>query len=220
VQGQARVVTFDQQPGFATLRAAFPPGSVAGVALGGSVAVNGTCLTVTGQPAADELTFDLISETLRATNLGTLRVGSAVNFERSARLGDEVGGHHVSGHVHATALLSELEDTENNRRLTFTVPERLTQYILPKVSVLLCSYLGAHSPLQGFIAVDGCSLTVGPVTSNTFQVWLIPETLRVTTFGERKVGDSVNLELDAQTVATVDTVLRFLEAREAANSGA
>ena len=132
VQGRARVVAFDRQPGFATLRAAFPPGSVDGVAIGASVALNGTCLTVTSQPQPDELCFDLIVETLRATNLGDLLAGGYVNFERSARLGEEVGGHHVSGHVHTTAVVQRLEDTPGNRCLHFAVPHEFMKYILPK----------------------------------------------------------------------------------------
>lgn len=132
VQGKACVVSFEQQPGFATLRAAFPAGSVDGVTLGASVAINGTCLTVTQQPSANELCFDLIVETLRATNLGRLKVGDSVNFERSARVGDEVGGHNVSGHVHTTVIVLRVEDTPNNRKLVFKVPAHLMKYIFPK----------------------------------------------------------------------------------------
>ena len=131
VQGKARVSAFDKKDGFATLRAAFPPGSVAGISVGASVAVNGTCLTVT-QQQGDELCFDLIVETLRATNLGALSVDSAVNFERSARIGDEVGGHNVSGHIHATAIISAVENTPSNRKVVFKVPQALMKYILAK----------------------------------------------------------------------------------------
>jgi riboflavin synthase len=132
VQGKALVQAFDQKADFATLRVAFPAGCTAGIAIGASVAINGTCLTVT-QQQADDLCFDLIVETLRATNLGTLRVGSEVNFERSARIGDEVGGHNVSGHVHTTAVVKLVEDTPDNRKVVFTVPQQLMKYILPKV---------------------------------------------------------------------------------------
>ena len=114
---------------------------------GASVAINGTCLTVT---AIDEsrLSFDIISETLRRTNLGKLGEGSAVNFERSARMGDEIGGHTVSGHVHTTASISAIERREDDVRMQFTLQDPLwRKYILPK----------------GFVAVDGCSLTVGEV---------------------------------------------------------
>jgi len=196
VQGQARVASFVHRDDAATLRLAFPAGAVDGVPLGGSVAVAGTCLTVTAQQG-DELCFDLIVETLRATSLGALQPGSVVNFERSARVGDEVGGHNVSGHVSSTAVVARVEESPSNRRLDFTVPPGLMKYILPK----------------GFVAVDGCSLTVGEVGPDSFCVWLIPETLRVTTFGLRRPGDVVNLELDSATVAIVDTVERVLQAR-------
>ena len=218
MQGKAKVTSFDKKPGFATLRALFPPGSVAGIAVGASVAVNGTCLTVT-QQHGNELCFDLIVETLRATNLGTLGVDSSVNFERSARFGDEVGGHTVSGHVHTTAAISDIEITPSNRKVVFKVPPALMKYILPKASTVAPGHARAIAleltiaPAQGFIAVDGCSLTVGEVTPDTFCVWLIPETLRATTFGDRAVGDVVNIELDSQTVAIVDTVERVLAAR-------
>ena len=135
MQGKAQVTAFDRKADFATLRARFPPGSATGVAIGASVAINGTCLTVT-QQHGDELCFDLIVETLRATNLGALRVGSAVNFERSARIGDEVGGHNVSGHVHTTAVISAVEDTPDNRKVVFTVPPQLMKYILSKARVV------------------------------------------------------------------------------------
>ena len=148
MQGKAKVTSFDKKPGFATLRALFPSGSVAGIAVGASVALNGTCLTVT-QQHGDELCFDLIVETLRATNLGALAVDSSVNFERSARFGDEVGGHNVSGHVHTTAAISDIEITPSNRKVVFKVPHTLMKYILPKARAplrraapMLCT--GAH----------------------------------------------------------------------------
>lgn len=132
VQGTATVSAFDKQPEFARLRAVLPHGAANGVTVGASVAINGTCLTVTEQ-RGDELCFDLIVETLRATSLGGLTVGSRVNFERSARVGDEVGGHNVSGHVHTTAVISVVEETPSNRRVVFKVPRALMKYILPKV---------------------------------------------------------------------------------------
>ena len=88
--------------------------------IGASVAINGTCLTVTSQQGAC-LRFDVMAETLRRTNLGALAPGAPVNFERSARVGDEIGGHTVSGHVHTTARISRVTDTENNRRVEFEV---------------------------------------------------------------------------------------------------
>lgn len=129
------------------LQVTFPKGAADGIQLGASVAINGTCLTVT-EINGGTLSFDIIVETLRATNLGLLREGSRVNYERSARVGDEIGGHTVSGHVHTSARISEDASTEDNRRVVMTLAEpKFIKYILPK----------------GFVAVDGCSLTVGEV---------------------------------------------------------
>ena len=141
--------------------------------------------------------FDLIVETLRATNLGELVPGSDVNFERSARVGDEIGGHTVSGHVHAKATIVEQEDTENNRKVVFELDEKWSKYILPK----------------GFVAVDGCSLTVGETSPGRFNVWLIPETIRQTVFAEKSVGSTVNIEIESQTQTIVDTIERVLAER-------
>jgi riboflavin synthase len=202
VQGKARVEAFETLDGeFARLTLGFPSGTLDGIRIGASVAVNGTCLTVV-ELGADgaSASFDLIVETLRATNLGKLSVGSEVNYERSARVGDEIGGHTVSGHVHCTAAIAEVVDTENNRKVVFETSDRgLIKYVLPK----------------GFIAIDGCSLTVGEVdkTTGRFNVWLIPETLRVTVLGTKRVGDTVNIEIESQTQVIVDTIERYMAER-------
>lgn len=197
VQGTAEVVEVDGKTNFSQLQIQFPAGRTAGVQTGASVAINGTCLTVT-EIHGDRLCFDVMGETLRATNLGGLALGSKVNFERSARVGDEIGGHNVSGHVHTTATIVGVQDSENNRRLLFRLADpSWSKYVLPK----------------GFIAVDGCSLTVGEVEGDTFSVYLIPETMRVTVFGFKGQGDSVNVEIEAQTQAIVDTVERVIAAR-------
>uniref|UniRef100_A0A7S3RAB6 Lumazine-binding domain-containing protein n=1 Tax=Dunaliella tertiolecta TaxID=3047 RepID=A0A7S3RAB6_DUNTE len=194
VQGMAEVVNVDSKDNFSQLRIAFPPGHVDGIKLGASVAINGTCLTVT-QAQGEVLNFDVMMETLRATSLGGLQTGSRVNFERAAKFGDEVGGHNVSGHVHSTARISNVEETPNNRRVTITLEDpKWMKYILPK----------------GYIAVDGTSLTVGEVTSDSFTVYLIPETLRATVLGIKGVGDKVNIEVETQTQAIVDTVERVV----------
>lgn len=138
-------MSFEQRLEFATLRAAFPAGAVDGVSLGASVSVNGTCLTVTQQPSANELCFDLIKETLRATSLGGLQVGDTFNFERSARFGDEVGGHNVSGHVHTTATVLRVEDTPDNRSMFFSLSSpQFMKYIFPKAR----GSLHRHRPLS------------------------------------------------------------------------
>jgi riboflavin synthase len=109
-------------------------------------------------------------------------------------------GHTVSGHISCTAIVSEVKDLENNtRKLTFELPDdKWMKYILSK----------------GFIAVNGCSLTIGDVVGRTFCVWLIPETLRVTVFGSIQAGESVNVEIESQTQAIVDTVERVLASKQ------
>mmetsp|Transcript_31154 Transcript_31154/g.69261 ORF Transcript_31154/g.69261 Transcript_31154/m.69261 type:complete len:263 (+) Transcript_31154:2044-2832(+) len=202
VQGTAKVVSVDRKENFSQLVIQFPEGKTDGIQIGASVAINGTCLTVT-EIKPTQLSFDIMVETLRATNLGELDNGSIVNFERSARVGDEIGGHNVSGHVHTKATIVEIQETANNRRITFELPdERWMKYVLPK----------------GYIAVDGTSLTIGEVWDRRFCVYLIPETLRVTVFGIKGVGDSVNIEIETQTQAIVDTTERVVAAYLARNA--
>lgn len=192
VQGIASVEALTQKPGLTTLSVRFPADRVEQVSIGASVALNGTCLTVTGQDG-DCLSFDAMQETLFRTTLGQLRTGDRVNFERAARIGDEIGGHLLSGHIHTTARLVGIEVPENNRTLTFEVPDAWAPYLFAK----------------GYIAIDGASLTIGEVNGNRFNVHLIPETLRATTFGERVEGDEVNIEIDSQTQTIVDTLARM-----------
>ena len=196
VQAAVPVVALVEQPQLASLTLELPERLCAGLAIGASIAVNGTCLTITGFEGR-RVQFDAMMETLRVTNLGDLKVGDRVNVERAARHGDEVGGHILSGHVHAQAEIVRIERPENNHEIVFRAPAALMKYLLPK----------------GFVALNGCSLTIGRVEGDTFDVWLIPETLRATTYGELQVGALVNLEIDAQTQAIVDTVERVLAER-------
>ena len=170
-----------------------------GLQLGASVAVNGTCLTVTRHDA-DVTYFDIIKETTNTTNLGQLVSSSKVNVERSFKVGDEVGGHVVSGHVSTTAELVELHHQGNDRVLTFKVEPKWQNYIFHK----------------GYVALDGASLTVSSVdrVASAFSVSLIPETIERTTLGMLDVGRFVNVEIDSQTQAVVDTVERVLAERQ------
>lgn len=199
VQGIATIDRVEAHPGLSTFVIAFPPGSLEGVTIGASVAIDGTCMTVTRQEE-DCLWFDAMQETLRLTTLGGLREQDKINFERAARIGDEIGGHLLSGHIHTTATLVSVETPENNHILTFEVPEAWQKYIFPK----------------GYIAINGASLTIGEVRDNRFNVYLIPETLRATTFGSLQAGDQVNIEVDSQTQTIVDTLARLGYDRPAA----
>ena len=161
------------------------------IKIGASVCIDGVCLTVCSINR-DELDFDIIMETLNVTTFSNVKTGDAVNVERSMKLGDEIGGHLLSGHVSTTATISKLETPENNHIVTFSTDLETIKYIFPK----------------GYIALNGVSLTVGEVdkSTQTFNVYLIPETLRLTNLGEKVVGDKINLEIETQTRNMVDTI--------------
>ena len=192
-----RVVSVEQPAAdFRTHTVELPEDMAGGLQTGASVAHNGCCLTVT-ETDGRTARFDLMAETLDKTNLGCLKAGDLVNLERAARFGDEIGGHLMSGHITATTEILRIERTVHNTTMHFALPAALKPYILPK----------------GFVGLDGCSLTIGSVGEDSFCVHLIPETLRRTLFGTRQAGDTVNLEIDPQTQAVVDTVGRILAAK-------
>ena len=197
VQGMGRVVSVEQPAAdFRTHTVELPEDMAGGLQTGASVAHNGCCLTVT-ETDGRTARFDLMAETLDKTNLGRLKAGDLVNLERAACFGNEIGGHLMSGHITATTEILRIERTEHNTTMHFALPAALKPYILPK----------------GFVGLDGCSLTIGSVGEDSFCVHLIPETLRRTLFGTRQAGDTVNLEIDPQTQAVVDTVGRILAAK-------
>jgi riboflavin synthase len=179
------------------------PGKFAeGLERGASVAVDGVCLTATNitQTGADTLiNFDVMLESLRRTTLNDLAVHDAVNVERSARDGAEVGGHLISGHIDGVAEIVKIDTPENNKVITFKVPHEWMKYIFSK----------------GYLALNGTSLTIVDADKKaaTFSVWFIPETLRATTFDQKKVGSKINFEVERGTQVMVDTVRAFLEER-------
>lgn len=195
VKGLGTVTKLEQTSGLSSFAVHLPEGMGTKLERGASVAIDGVCLTVTAR-RDDIVAFDAMKETLRRTTIGQLREGSRVNCERSFHVGDEVGGHILSGHVTGTAEIVDVEQTENNHVITFKMPTEWMKYVLPK----------------GFIGLDGCSLTIVDVNkaAGTCTVWLIPETLRLTTFGFKKAGDRVNVEIDSRTQAVVDTVESYL----------
>ena len=195
IQGKARIESIvDTKKEFRTHTIRMPIDLLDDLKLGASIAHNGVCLTVT-RIDGDLLSFDLMQETLRITNLGKLQVGDEVNVERAMKMSDEIGGHLLSGHVYSMALIDEIIRTENNYQIWFKLPEpHLIKYILTK----------------GYIAIDGISLTIAEVENGRFCVNLIPETLQRTIIAQKKIGDKVNLEIDSQTQAVMDTVERYL----------
>ena len=168
--------------GHFTLESAYDPKTIA---VGASIACDGVCLTATrvepsAMGAGSRFTVDVSNETLSKTTLETWRPGRAVNLERPLKSGDELGGHIVTGHVDGRARIVDVTPDGQSRRFLFDAPEHLAMFIAPK----------------GSVALDGTSLTVNEVAGTRFGVNLIPHTLTQTTWGRKKPGDEVNLEVD------------------------
>ena len=177
VQGRASLVELVEKENFRTHVVALPDALLKGLETGASVAHNGCCLTV-AKIDGNKISFDLMQETLRLTNLGDLAIGDEVNIERAARFGDEIGGHSMSGHIMCTTEVKEIVESENNYQIWFALPAGYEKYVFEK--------------------------------EGNFSVNLIPETLRRTVIAQRKVGSRINIEIDPQTQAIVDTVERVM----------
>jgi riboflavin synthase len=159
-----------------TIACAYDPASIA---IGASICCSGVCMTAVAT-GKDSFAVDAAAETLRVTTVGRWQKGTRVNLERSLKIGDELGGHLVSGHVDGIATLTARENLTDMAQLTLRVPKPLARFIAQK----------------GSAALDGVSLTVNEVTADTFSVLIIPHTLSVTTLGTLKAGDALNLEVD------------------------
>lgn len=176
----AKVRAMETDPrGGATLRLFAPTVAGEGLAPKDSIAVNGVCLTLVAQDG-ELVSFDVVPETLRRSNLGALRPGDSVNLELSLRLGDRLGGHLVYGHVDATCAIRSKVPEGQGYRLYVTRPPDLARYVVEK----------------GYVALDGVSLTVASVGAEHFEVALIPETAARTTLGTKVAGSLLNLEID------------------------
>jgi riboflavin synthase len=176
--GAITAITRGESSAVFTIKA---PASVAGLAVGDSIAVNGVCLTATSL-TADTFTADVMVQTLNLTSLSQVETGSQVNLELAAQMDMRMGGHIVQGHVDGVATVLQLVPGEKWAQFDITVPEELMKYVVA----------------QGSITLDGVSLTVGSLEdgSNLVTVWLIPETLAKTNLGGKKPGDLVNVEVD------------------------
>lgn len=199
VQGVARVARLTDRPGLRSFELALPEGFDTGLEIGASVACDGVCLTVTALPGPGRATFDVMQQSLALTTLGALVEGSRLNVERAAKDGAEIGGHPLSGHIDCLARLIEIRQPENNHVLRIEVPPSHRRYVFAK----------------GYIAINGASLTIAETDRRAgwFEVWLIPETLRMTTFADKRVGDGLNLEIERGTQVVVDTVRDALDER-------
>lgn len=195
IQATASIASIIPGDRLKTISIPLPPALLLGLTQGASVSVNGVCLTVTAIQN-NAVSFDIGNETLERTTLGDLHTGSRINIERSLKMGDEIGGHLLSGHIIGTARVSNITDLSSEQRIiTLSCDINLMKYIFTK----------------GYIALNGVSLTLGETDpAGFFNVHLIPETLKRTCFNEVMLNDKVNVEVDSQTLAVVQTVERVM----------
>ena len=190
VQAKGQVVTKRLSPEGERLEIAVPEGFNKDLREGASVSVNGVCLTVT-EYSKEKISFDVIQETLRTTNLGDLNKTTEVNIERSLKFGDEVGGHLLSGHV-SCACKSSLNRGEGEVEILVEKPLGWGDHIIPK----------------GYVALNGVSLTVGKITDDNFSVFLIPETIKSTNLLSIEEGAKLNLEVDQSVMALYEKEMK------------
>ena len=150
-----------------------------GLKIGQSVAINGVCLSAT-KISRNKCVFEMIDETIKKTDLGNVKVGSTVNIERSLKVGDRLEGHFVLGHIDGVATITKIEKKPKEVKFWFKIPKKLTKYVVKK----------------GSIALDGISLTVVDAKKDIASVCLIPQTIKVTNFKSKNVGDKLNIETD------------------------
>lgn len=175
-----RVLVLEQR---GDLRARIGTGyDVDGIDIGASIACNGVCLTVIalGRDPQNWFDVEISAETVGATNVGGWQVGGRLNLERALKVGDELGGHIVSGHVDGVAEVVGMQDEGDSTRVTFRAPDALARFIAPK----------------GSVALNGTSLTVNEVSGTDFGINFIPHTKSATTWGDVDMGDKINLEID------------------------
>lgn len=181
VEGQGKIVKFDKKTkNRSAAKMKISLGKLAkGLGVGDSVAINGVCLTVVSI-ARDIAEFEMVGETIKKTNLGSLENGNKVNIERSLKLGDRLEGHFVLGHVDGLGIITKIEKQSNQIKIWMELPNELSKYAIQK----------------GSITVDGISLTVVDKLKNKFSASVIPHTMKSTNLSLKKIGDKVNIETD------------------------
>ena len=193
VQGTGTIIDINKNNSVLNLNIKVPQPIAKKLTIGDSLAVDGACLTVT-RISDVNVSFDVVNETQNRTIISNYDKNSVINLETSLEFGQQVGGHLVSGHVQTLGTIKEVEIDGDAKNILFEIPDGYCKYIFEK----------------GYIAINGCSLTIGKVIKNTFYVHLIPETLRATNLDNLIYGDRVNLELDQNTITIVDTTERIL----------
>ena len=197
VQGKGKILKIVSKKNHISLEISAPKNFNKRLKKGASISVNGVCLTSLDD-GEKNLKFDVINETLSKTNISKASKGSIVNLERSITASTEIGGHLMSGHIHFAGKVEKVLTKNTNKDVQIKFPKKYKEYIFEK----------------GYIGVNGCSLTLGKINNNSFFVHLIPETLSVTNLNTLKKGSLVNIEIDQNTIAIVETVKNSLAAQE------
>ena len=197
VSGQGYIHKVKNNVNYTSITIKAPAGFSKNLKRGASVAVNGVCLTAK-KGATDLLQFDVITETLEKTNFKLLSKGNKVNLERSMKANTEIGGHLVSGHIHGVGVIKSINDRGQTKDLRIQPPASLMEYLFYK----------------GYVGLNGCSLTIGKVFKSSFNIHLIPETIKVTNFQKMKKGDLINIEIDQTTINTVETIKKIMLERK------
>jgi riboflavin synthase len=197
VSGQGIIHKIKNNVDYASITIKASAGFSKNLKRGASVAVNGVCLTAK-KGATDLLEFDVITETLEKTNFKLLSKGNKVNLERSMKADTEIGGHLVSGHIHGVGIIKSINDRGQTKDLRIQPPSSLMEYLFYK----------------GYVGLNGCSLTIGKVFKSSFDIHLIPETIKVTNFQKMKKGDLINIEIDQTTINTVETIKKIMLERK------
>ena len=193
VQSLGTIVSIDEAIEIVTLEVQASEDFTKGLKVGDSVAVDGVCLTLT-KSESDRMFFDAVPETLNKTIIKSYKKETKVNLEPSLRLNDSVGGHIVSGHIHTTGHINQVEIHGDAKDIVIDAGADWGKFLFEK----------------GYIGINGCSITLGEITEGRFIVHLIPETLRATNLDNLVYGDQVNLEFDQNTITIVETTERIL----------
>ena len=196
VQETGKVIGFVKEKDIYNLSIESSSEFISDLKKGASISVDGVCLTVKDENP-EILRFDLVEETIKRTNFQNIKTGDNVNLERSLKMGDEIGGHPVSGHIHGTSKVISIDKRDQSWDVKFSVESFMHDYVLHK----------------GYVAINGCSLTVGEVSSESFMIHLIPETLSITNLFQLEQDSIVNIELDQNTIIIADTVKKYLDGK-------
>ena len=196
VQEAGKVIEFVKEKDIYNLSIECSSEFISDLKKGASISVDGVCLTVRDENP-EILRFDLVEETIKRTNFQNIKTGDNVNLERSLKMGDEIGGHPVSGHIHGISKVISIDKRDQSWDVKFSIESFMHDYMLHK----------------GYVAINGCSLTVGEVSNESFMIHLIPETLSITNLFQLQQNSIVNVELDQNTIVIADTVKKYLDGK-------